>query len=248
MQSETINELAAALCEAQIEFPKVVKGKTARIKHEKGTFEYRYADLGEVIETVRPVLSKHGLSVSQAVDSADGKMTLVTRLMHKSGQYISGSMPINFNGGDPKQLGSTMTYYRRYSYTAILGVAAEEDDDGNAADQSNPARKTTASPARQPAKQSPQGTRAANADAMQGPPRDFDPADEPETVPYTASNGRIYEIGVDNAVQRLWKACEAPEVSDEAFDDLLRRNEKWMERHAKTALASMRQTKSAVAA
>lgn len=128
-QSESIKELAAALAKAQSEIQHAKKAE------DNPFFKSKYADLPAVIDAARPFLTKHGLSVSQPTDVDDnGKILLVTQLMHSSGEWIRGYYPINPVKNDPQAIGSAVTYARRYAFCAITGVAATgEDDDGNAA-------------------------------------------------------------------------------------------------------------------
>lgn len=125
MQSEQIHELATALAKAQISFQPVLKGQEA-----KGTaFSYHYADLATVLDAVRKPLSDNGLCLMHTTEWTEaGAFVLIGRLIHTSGQYISAAWPLPDNAG-PQDLGKHLTYGRRYTATALLGIAAEEDDD-----------------------------------------------------------------------------------------------------------------------
>ena len=86
-----------------------------------------------MLKTVRPVLSKHGISVTQTTRvEDDGRVLLVTRL-HWHDEEIVGYYPVIPQQNTPQGFGSAMTYARRYTLQAIVGVAADDDDDGNAA-------------------------------------------------------------------------------------------------------------------
>lgn len=124
--SEAINELATALALAQVELENA--SKNAANPH----FRSKYADLAEVLNTVRPVFAKHGLSVTQFPSYADGLVSVRTVLMHKSGQWMAGDASAPASKLDAQGVGSAITYLRRYSLAAVAGVA-QEDDDGNAA-------------------------------------------------------------------------------------------------------------------
>lgn len=100
-------------------------------------FKSRYADLASVLKTVRPVLAKHGIAVVQTTDILDGQLVLVTRLLWRD-EEILGRYPVQPTKADPQGLGSAMTYARRYALQAIVGVAADDDDDGNAASAPKP--------------------------------------------------------------------------------------------------------------
>jgi len=125
--SEQINELAAALAKAQAEIENPTKNTT------NSHFKSRYADLAGGLTTIRPTLAKHGLAVTQ-LTSADGDMiTLHTRLMHASGQWLEATYPV-CRLGKHQEMGSALTYARRYALFAAIGVAGEDDDDdGNSA-------------------------------------------------------------------------------------------------------------------
>jgi hypothetical protein len=123
--SESINEIAAAMAKAQGDLHSAAKSS------DNPFFKSKYADLAEVWDTIRQPFTKHGLSIIQPVSSAEGHLTISTRVMHQSGQWIE-SDPLIFPITQKVQdLGSCCTYLRRYSLAAMLGVT-QEDDDGNA--------------------------------------------------------------------------------------------------------------------
>lgn len=128
--SETINQIAAAVIAAQGELG--AAKKTA----DNPFYKTKYADLAGVIETARPVLTRHGLGVVQSAD-CDGELAVVeTLLVHTSGEWFKSRTVLKPTKADPQGMGSAVTYARRYAFMAIIGLAAE-DDDGNAASQSN---------------------------------------------------------------------------------------------------------------
>lgn len=128
-RSEHINELMAALAKAQSEM------RTAEIGSDNPYFKSRYADLTSIVAASRPALTKFGLAVLQEIVlNDDGSQVLVTILGHSSGQYIESRMRIVPPKNDVQSIGSYITYLRRYSYAALVGVvAADEDDDGERA-------------------------------------------------------------------------------------------------------------------
>lgn len=126
MQSETINELAAALAKAQSE----IKGATKDSANP--FFKSKYADLASVWASWQEVGPKNGLAIAQVTQFSEAGMTLETMLMHNSGQWITSSYPIKPIKDDPQGMGSAITYARRYALSAMVGIAPE-DDDGNAA-------------------------------------------------------------------------------------------------------------------
>lgn len=124
-----INEVAKALSMAQGEFDEVFKGKTA----DAGKYEYNYADLADVLRAVRAPLTKAGLALTQLFRTIDeSTMAVETLLLHSSGQYLRSVFVVPSRGGI-QAIGSAITYARRYSALAILGVHPTNDDDDGAA-------------------------------------------------------------------------------------------------------------------
>lgn len=143
-QSQQLDALSAALVKAQGEF------LPAKFNATNPFLKNRYADLGSVIEASKEVLSRNGLAVSQGVYGVGGEVGVETLLVHSSGQWISTkvSMPIGEEKGKSaaQVAGSIVTYLRRYSLAAILGIYADEDNDGNAPTEKS-ATKAAAKPA-----------------------------------------------------------------------------------------------------
>lgn len=128
MQSDNLNELALALAKAQEEM------EGASRNNVNPFFKSKYASFSDVVQASRPSLAKHGISVIQRTYREDGTLILETRMLHSSGQWISGYMPLNFPKDDAQSRGSYITYMKRYAYAALVGVYTDdEDDDGEAA-------------------------------------------------------------------------------------------------------------------
>lgn len=125
--------LAAALAAVQAALPVVHKGKTASIKSDKGSYGYSYADLADVTAVIMPLLSKHGLSFActPRIVGDRGGYELAGVLLHEGGERIEGALPLT--GGTPQQLGSSITYMRRYLLGCMTGVVTDSDDDARAA-------------------------------------------------------------------------------------------------------------------
>lgn len=117
--------IAAALAKAQAKMTNPPKNRTGQCRGGK----YRYSDLATVIDHTRAAMAEFGLSVSQLTVYGESRNTLVTRLLHSSGQYLEATYPLPV-GAAAQEMGSAITYARRYSLCAILGIAADEDDDG----------------------------------------------------------------------------------------------------------------------
>lgn len=127
MQSNEINELVSALAKAQSEISPAIKDSL------NPHFKSKYADLSSVWEACRGPLSKNGLAVIQTTEMIADKLTVVTTLAHSSGQWMKSHLPVLSLTNTPQALGSALTYMRRYSLSAITGVAPGDDDDGEAA-------------------------------------------------------------------------------------------------------------------
>jgi hypothetical protein len=100
-------------------------------------FRSKYADLGAVWEAVKQPLTDNGFSVIQSPDFDGDTMWLRTTILHVSGERVEGRYPLRPVKQDPQGFGSALTYARRYSLSAMLGVVADDDDDGNAASAPN---------------------------------------------------------------------------------------------------------------
>jgi hypothetical protein len=122
VQSEQINELAKALCLAQAE----IEGAT---KDSENPFhKSKYADLYTCWKCCRDQLTRNGLSVVQTMDYESDRSFLVTTLLHTSGQWIRGKLVIPQVKPGPQELGSCITYCRRYSLSAMVGLSQYDDD------------------------------------------------------------------------------------------------------------------------
>jgi hypothetical protein len=125
-KSESIAALSAALAKAQAEMSNA--SKTSENPH----FKSKYADLAEVLNTVRPVMAKHGIAIIQMPSFASGVASVETLMTHASGEWISNICSAPVSKQDAQGVGSAITYLRRYSLAAFAGIA-QEDDDGNLA-------------------------------------------------------------------------------------------------------------------
>lgn len=120
--SAEINEISAALSafQGEVEQPSLNK--------ENPYFKSRYVDLSGVLKAAQKTMSKHGLSVAQIIDGGD----IITLLSHKSGQWFKSVCPIG-SYKNQQDRGSAITYTKRYAICALLGIAADTEDDGNSA-------------------------------------------------------------------------------------------------------------------
>lgn len=137
-----MENLAKALAAFQKELPTVGKDKTATVPTKTGgSYKYTYTDLATLTHVVVPLLTKHGLTFITTPRATESGYELVGRLMHTTGEFIEGALPIY--GRAAQEIGSSLTYNRRYLLGAMTGVVTEDDEDGQAA---NRATRTTSEP------------------------------------------------------------------------------------------------------
>lgn len=121
-QSESIGALAGALAKAQGAMGHAAKGNV------NPHFKNRYADLASVLDACRAELSANGIAVLQPV-RVDGKVvTVSTILAHSSGEWMSCDVSSESRAPGPQEVGSVITYLRRYGLAAMAGVASDDDD------------------------------------------------------------------------------------------------------------------------
>jgi hypothetical protein len=123
-QSESITDLATALCLAQAEMGGAIKDSTNPF------FNSSYADLTSVIKVIKEPFAKWGLSFVQLpVTSAGGNgVGVSTMLMHKSGQWLQGEYLLPMDKVTPQGAGSAITYARRYALQSLVGIPSVDDD------------------------------------------------------------------------------------------------------------------------
>jgi hypothetical protein len=156
--SAEIQNISASLVKALGELSDVPKGREAKIPTKTGaSYGYRYADLADALSMVRPILAKHDLAVTQTASNPDhDTVAITTTLIHASGQWITFDPLLLPNGRTAQETGSAITYGRRYSLLAVLGLAAEDDDGASAAP-------------RQPRNAQPRSTERATAPVKKAP-------------------------------------------------------------------------------
>lgn len=137
-KSESITKLAVALAKFQGEVNNPSNTATNPF------FKSKYAPLDTVLNTVRPILSKHGLSIIQTPSTEENCIVVTTILIHESGEFIETEpLKLKMDKITAQGAGSAITYARRYSLSAVLGIASEDDDDGNLAEPTNKPRMTS---------------------------------------------------------------------------------------------------------
>lgn len=130
--SESIKNIAKAMAQFQAEVKNPVNTAENPFYHSK------YAPLNAVLNLVRPLLTKHGLSVLQSPSSDGEHISVTTLITHESGEWVeSDPLTLKADKVSAQGAGSAVTYARRYAISAMLGISNEDDDDGNYASGTN---------------------------------------------------------------------------------------------------------------
>lgn len=124
--------LIKALIEAEKSFGKIEMNKIGQV----GNHKFKYADLTSIFNATKPALRDNGLKVigTLAIDE-QGCNVLHMTLYHISGQSITSSIKLSSNLSKSTEVGSVLTYMRRYLYSTLLGVVPDEDVDGDTLDE-----------------------------------------------------------------------------------------------------------------
>jgi hypothetical protein len=131
------NTFAAAFLKAQSEFPEIPKDGKA----DAGLFSYKYGTLPAILRAVLPVLHKNNLALTQLFSGG----LIVTKLVHESGEMLS-EMECSAGGLKPQDFGSKITYLRRYSLIAMLGISPDDDTDAAGVEAPPPVQPPLAAP------------------------------------------------------------------------------------------------------
>lgn len=121
-RSESITKLAAALAKAQKNIGAAQKGSANPF------FKSKYADLGAVMEACKDALNEQGITVLQPVTTSNGKHAVTTMLLHESGEFLADTMELELTKTNMQDLGSAISYARRYSLQSLVFIPAEDDD------------------------------------------------------------------------------------------------------------------------
>jgi len=133
--SESIKNIAAAQLKVQKEIKDISKDSTG--------YGYKYTSFDKLVQYLRPLLTKHGISFVQMPVGDDKQVGLQTMYMHaESGEWITNSIksPIAESKGmnTYQSIGSAITYFRRYSLSSFVGIASEEDIDASSKETKKP--------------------------------------------------------------------------------------------------------------
>lgn len=171
-QSENIDELAKAMVKVQAGLPGAKKSA------DNPFYNSKYADLKECHMAGREILSENGLCVIQTLGGTAEAPSVITTLMHVSGQWIKGENAMTPDKKGPQAIGSCITYGRRYGYSAIIGLHQEDDDGESATNRSK-------------SKQAPKDTSKAGVDDI--------PITKPHNLISEAQRKRMFAISKEYA-------------------------------------------------
>lgn len=147
-----MSDLIAALARCQAKFTTVTKAHKAKVPTKSGgEYTYTYANLADTLEMVLPILSEEGVALLQPMEPNGGDLLLRTEL-RKGDECVASVLPLHVDGLRPQEIGSLITYGRRYAITALLALATD-DDDGNAAQAAEPRYRADGTPARRTAQE-----------------------------------------------------------------------------------------------
>tara|TARA_R110002126_G_scaffold100774_1_gene232414 strand:- start:855 stop:1625 length:771 start_codon:yes stop_codon:yes gene_type:complete len=219
-RSDTIGELAKALAAANLEIT------NPSLDAVNPHFKSRYASLGAIINAVRLPLARHGISAVQTVSTDGGAVGVTTTLLHASGEWMAETaMSALPDRATVQQLGSVITYLRRYALASITGIVGEDDDDGNASTSPSAPRTEARKPfkpqdprtAVPPPPIAPKATKpvpepVAEVKAMDAYPDVFEGTFDILRVVVRA--GKPYAIQVDGKHGKAWIATTVQEYAD----------------------------------
>jgi hypothetical protein len=195
-----LGQLAAALAKAQGLFTNPERNRVVEVKNKEGKkiYEFTYAELGPILEVVRKPLSDNGLAVMQLLTQHDGNTWLRTVLVHTSGEQVACDMLVGAVGMDMQAMGGKVTYLRRYSISALLGIASEPDaDDAGRVDHG---REPEQQPQRLPSPTKPKGGYGAIAGWRYTRPENF--------LAWDGANKAYLEVAADKLPLEDLRAAE----------------------------------------
>jgi hypothetical protein len=125
-------EMSSSIAKLALAQTKVQKEIKDLPKESKG-FAHKYTTFDKLVQYLRPILAKHGISFIQMPCGENENVGVITLYMHTSGEYISSKVETQIIQAQNKyqSMGSAITYFKRYSLASFVGIASDEDTDGN---------------------------------------------------------------------------------------------------------------------
>ena len=191
--------IMAALAKAQASLDAPGKNREVSVKlNGGGSYKFKYTTLDALIEHVRKPLTDNGLWFVQTTEPG----TMVTRIVHESGESICSAIPMPNLPAKPQEAGSVLTYFRRYSLALALGLASDDDDDANVAEGNG-------YEAREPAKKKP-------------PAKEPEPKEIP-TGPITDTTRDWLQAQIDSTGETVGAFCKffaIDSLKDVTYEDI----------------------------
>jgi hypothetical protein len=136
VRSEQIDKFAEALAKAQGAMRNPGRDRPVEVETKTGSkYSFKYATLDALIDAARAALSENAIAWMQAPEHSEkGVLVVTTLLMHASGQWVETEIPVVLGREfSAQQMGSAITYAKRYAFGAAVGLTGDEDDDGGLA-------------------------------------------------------------------------------------------------------------------
>jgi hypothetical protein len=214
-QSESIVALAKALAAFQKNLKPIPKDSTVKVKMKdnKGTYSYNYADKATILNVILPLMTKEGLSLQQCMGMRGDKVGIYTQINHESGEWQREFSPINPNMEDVKDIGSWNTYISRYALS-FVGVVTDDNDpdrqDITQAKEDAGKAKPKAKPKKAPPEETPDTEEPPPYGEETTPSTDW-PMKDGKYVPRASNEGGISPGQVD----RFWAIARTKYANDE---------------------------------
>lgn len=216
----SLPNLAAALVAAQKDLQDPLKNKTADVKSDRAAYKYQYADLAQVYQTLRPVLSKHGLALSHTAAVAEGRIVVETHLVHSSGESLSTTLSWPCPP-DIQKLGSAITYLKRYGVGLVTATASDVDDDDGAGTSAPPAAKKSAPREEPPPAPEPSAEQRAEERPYDDPRAEL-AAEFDRRLKALYPNG-LLKPDLEDAQKGVFKVADFGELTPDAAKDWLKK-------------------------
>jgi hypothetical protein len=154
-QSADVTKLMTALAKAQGIIGDIERDRTVKVQPRSGPgYEFSYATLAAIIKGIKKALSSNGLAYTQVITfEPRDRLYYLTTSLHYENEFISSVVPLIIMSEGNQQFGSSLTYMKRYTLAALVGVSAEEDDDANVADGNTVKEMKVKQPAPDPIKE-----------------------------------------------------------------------------------------------
>jgi hypothetical protein len=132
--STEVSELFSALVLCQSEIGSIEHDCVVDYTFKGKRTHFKYTSLKKILETIKPAMKQANLAIIQSPNVEGGSVTLTTRLVHSSGQWLESELTMKAPSDGAHDVAGTITYGKRYSISSLLGIACGEDNDANEID------------------------------------------------------------------------------------------------------------------